>query len=151
MVGLPCSGKTTLVRQLEQQYSALRLTPDEWQTRLFGHDVGDPAHDARHDTIESLQWSIAARALVLRVNVILDFGFWARIEREDYRLRAARLGAASEVHFMDVSEQELLRRLSARNADLPEGATYLPEADLRNWMHIFQPPAPDELQRREPS
>ena len=36
MVGLPCSGKTTLARQLEQQYSALRPTPDEWHTALFG-------------------------------------------------------------------------------------------------------------------
>ena len=31
MVGLPCSGKTTLAKQLEQERSALRLTPDEWQ------------------------------------------------------------------------------------------------------------------------
>jgi Predicted kinase len=30
MVGLPCSGKTTLARQLEHKYSALRLTTDEW-------------------------------------------------------------------------------------------------------------------------
>src|SRR5690242_19062107 len=35
IVGLPCSGKTTLARQLERQYSALRLTPDEWHIRLF--------------------------------------------------------------------------------------------------------------------
>jgi hypothetical protein len=34
-----CRGKTILARQLEYQYSALRLTPDEWHTRLFGHDV----------------------------------------------------------------------------------------------------------------
>ncbi len=30
--GLPCAGKTTLERQLEQDYAALRLTPDEWHT-----------------------------------------------------------------------------------------------------------------------
>ncbi|MGE3273288.1 MAG: AAA family ATPase, partial [Chloroflexota bacterium] len=41
MVGLPGSGKTTLARQLEAQYSALRLTPDEWHIRLFGQDYGD--------------------------------------------------------------------------------------------------------------
>jgi hypothetical protein len=37
--GLPCAGKTRLARQLEQEYAALRLTPDEWHTALFGHDV----------------------------------------------------------------------------------------------------------------
>jgi predicted kinase len=36
VVGLPCSGKTKLARHLEQEVSALRLTPDEWHMRLFG-------------------------------------------------------------------------------------------------------------------
>lgn len=39
MAGLPCSGKTTLARQLEQEYSALRLKPDEWRTCVFGYDA----------------------------------------------------------------------------------------------------------------
>src|SRR5688572_19704327 len=102
MVGLPCAGKTTLARQLEQDYSALRLTPDEWQIRFFGHDVEEEAHNARHDLIESMLWDIAARVLALGVNVILDFGFWAMVERDDYRLRASKLGASSEIHYLDV-------------------------------------------------
>ena len=81
MVGLPCSGKTTLARQLEIERSALRLTPDEWHLRLFGQDVMEPAHNARHDLIEALLWDLAARALVLGTNVILDFGFWSRDRR----------------------------------------------------------------------
>ncbi len=85
MVGLPCSGKTTLARQLEQELPALRLTPDEWHLPLFGDDEGEVKHDTRHSLIEALLWDIAARALALGVNVILDYGFWAREEREDYR------------------------------------------------------------------
>src|SRR5512132_3395795 len=65
MVGLPCSGKTTLARKLESERSALRLTPDEWQVVLFGQDADEPEHDARHTSIESLLWSIASRALEL--------------------------------------------------------------------------------------
>ncbi|MFZ0711174.1 MAG: ATP-binding protein, partial [Terrimicrobiaceae bacterium] len=74
MVGLPCSGKTTLARKLEYERSALRLTPDEWQLRLFGQDAEAPEHDARHGLIEALLWELASRALVLGTNVILDFG-----------------------------------------------------------------------------
>src|SRR5512142_1337445 len=96
MVGLPCSGKTTLARQLEVERRALRLTPDEWHLRLFGQDVGHREHDARHNLIETIMWDVAARALALGTSVILDFGFWARVEREDFRSRAKRLGAASE-------------------------------------------------------
>jgi predicted kinase len=99
MVGLPCSGKTTLAKQLEQERSALRLTPDEWQVPLFGQDAEEPEHDARHSLIEAMLWNIASRALELGANVILDFGFWAREEREDYRMRAKRLGPAVKCIF----------------------------------------------------
>jgi predicted kinase len=147
MVGLPCSGKTTLARTLEQKYSALRLTPDEWQVRLFGQDAADPQHDARHNLIEALQWEVAERALALGTNVILDFGFWAREEREDFRSRAKQLGASSEVHFLDVPSDELLRRLVQRNAQ-PGLAFYIPEEVMKLWIEFFQKPDQDELQPR---
>lgn len=148
MVGLPCAGKTTLARQLEEAYSALRLTPDEWHTQLFGHDVEEDEHDTRHFLIESMLWGIAARVLVLDVNVILDFGFWAKSEREDYRARAAQLGASSEIHFLNVPETVLLNRLTIRNAQLSQGAAYIPETKLKAWITFFQPPTLDELKRR---
>ncbi len=149
IVGLPCSGKTTLARELEHRYAALRMTADEWHLRLFGQDAEDPAHDVRHSTIEALLWEMASRALGLGTNVILDFGFWAREEREDYRSRARQLGASSEVHFLDVPPEELLRRLALRNADPSLATFHIPEAMMRPWIAFFQKPTPDELERRE--
>ena len=140
--------KTTLARQLEFERSALRLTPDEWQIRLFGQDAAEPEHNARHDLIEALLWEVAARVLVLGTSVILDFGFWAREEREDFRSRAKRLGASSEVHFLNVSEEELLRRLAARNAQPSDRVFHLSEELLRPWIAFFQAPTPDELEPR---
>jgi predicted kinase len=52
MVGLPCSGKTTLALTFEREHSALRLTVDEWHLRLFGQDAEDSEHNARHSLIE---------------------------------------------------------------------------------------------------
>lgn len=148
MVGLPCSGKTTLAQQLERERSALRLTPDEWQVRLFGQDAHEPDHDARHSAFEDLLWGVAARALELGTNVILDYGFWAREEREDYRLRAKRLAASSEVHFLDVPEEELLRRLAIRNSEPNESFHISPES-MNSWFRSFQAPEPEELERRD--
>jgi predicted kinase len=149
MVGLPCSGKSTLARQLERELPALRLTTDEWHIRLFGQDANDPEHDTRHLAIEDMLWGIARRGLELGLNVILDFGFWARVEREDYRSRAKQLGARSEIHYLDVPEGELLRRLEERNSQ-PAGHSFIisPEA-MRPWMAFFQEPTPDELKPRE--
>ncbi len=149
MVGLPCSGKTPLAKELEHDRSALRLTPDEWHLRLYGQDAIEPEHDARHNLIEALLWNVASRALVLGTNVILDFGFWAREEREDFRSRAKQLGASSEIHFLDVSEDELLRRLKERNSQPSQMSFYIPEKMMQPWIAFFQRPTPDELIRRE--
>jgi predicted kinase len=72
IVGLPCSGKTTLARQLETGFGALRVTTDEWHIRLFGQDYGahmteseEALHDSRHESVESIMWDVAARVLVL--------------------------------------------------------------------------------------
>lgn len=149
MVGLPFSGKTTLARKLEYERSALRLTPDEWHVRLFGQDAREPEHDARHSLIEAMLWNIASRALELGANVILDFGFWTREEREDFRSRAKKLGASSEVHFLDVSEEELLRRLEVRNSQPSQESFFISAEMITPWVACFQKPTPDELERRE--
>jgi predicted kinase len=149
MVGLPCSGKTTLARKLEHEHSALRLTPDEWQVGLFGQDAEEPEHDARHSLIESMLWNIASRALKLGLNVILDFGFWAREEREDFRSRAKQLGASSEIHFLDMPEEELLKRLAVRNSQPSQESFHISEESMKPWIELFQRPTPEELERRE--
>ncbi len=149
MVGLPCSGKTTLAQRLESEKAALRLTPDEWQVRLFGQDAEEPEHDARHSLIETLLWKIASRALVLGTNVILDYGFWAREDREDFRWRAKQLGASSEVHFLDAPEEELMQRLAVRNSQDAQESFHIPEKAIKQWTAFFQRPTTDELERRE--
>lgn len=152
MVGLPCSGKSTAARALELEHSALRLTTDEWHVRLFGDDfsdaddVGHARHNARHNLLEALLWQTAERALVLGVDVILDFGCWSRRERDDFRARAQHLGADFLIHFTDAPEAVLLERLAARNAALPEGTFHIEERELKEWFGLFERPAPDELE-----
>lgn len=144
-VGLPCSGKTTLARQLEQKYLALRLTPDEWHTRLYGQDIEELDHDKRHDLVESILWEVAARVLVLGVDVILDFGCWVRSQRDDMRIRAKQLGVDFIIHYLDATEEILFARLSERNAQLPEGAFRIAESKLKEYVLFFEPLFPEEL------
>ena len=149
MVGLPGAGKTTLAKQMEQELGALRLSPDEWIAPLYGSDLTDEYLDRTRGPIESVQWQVAERALRLGLDVILDFGFWSKQERDDYRDRAAALGARSELRFLDVAFEELAGRIAARNADLPEHAFIVTDANLQLWASRFEPPTPDELVARE--
>jgi hypothetical protein len=145
MVGLPGAGKTTLAKELEVEHDALRLTPDEWIPVLYGTDLDQATLDGVRDPVETMQWRVAARALELGVNVILDFGFWGRGERDDYRARAAALGARTKICFLDVSYEELSARLAARNADLPPSTFPVSQAQLDLWASWFERPTSDEL------
>lgn len=141
MVGLPGAGKTSLARRLEAERPALRLTPDEWMEAL-GFDGFDEEARAR---VEALQWQVAARALALGRDVVLDFGFWSRAERDDFSNRARALGAACEVRFLDVPRAELLERLAGRNEARPPSTFVVDEGQLDAYANVFEPPAPDEL------
>jgi predicted kinase len=141
MCGLPCSGKTTLARTLERDLGALRLCPDEWMARI----VGDGRDEAKRASVEAMQWEVAARVLTLGLDVILENGFWSRTERDDYRRRAKAAGAETKVHFLNVKQDELQRRLKLRNAALPIDAFHVKPAELDLWWTWFEPPTAEEL------
>jgi predicted kinase len=138
-----------MAKALEAQIPALRLCPDEWITRLHGTDISDNALDAARDPVEGALWDLAQQVLVLGLDVILEFGFWTRAERETFRARAAEIAAGSELYYAQAGEEELLRRLRERNASLPPGTFHIDEARLRGWFVVFEPPTADELVPRD--
>ena len=139
--GLPGAGKTTLAKTLEETQHALRLTPDEWMAKI----VGDGFDEEKRSAVEAIMWEIGQRCLSLGVNVILDFGFWSRTERDDYRARAKKIGAHTELFYLNVPLEEILRRLHARNETAPENTFHVTEAQLRLWSSMFEVPADDEI------
>jgi predicted kinase len=152
IVGLPGAGKTTLACRLERELRALRLTPDDWIGPLYGEHLSQSELDAVRDPVETVQWAVAAAALAVGTTVILDFGFWARAERESFRERAAALGARSQVHGLVVPKEELWARLNRRNSDLPPATFRITRAQLDSWWVLFEPPDNEELRlRRAPA
>lgn len=147
MVGLPGSGKTTEAKKLEQEYNALRLTPDEWQYFLFGHDITAPEHDDRHTRIEELMWEVAAKVLKLGTDVILDFGVWTKSERDKFRCQANSVGAGFKIHYMDVPNDVIWERLTVRNKSAGDNAVfYVGKEEFDEWSGLFEIPTKEELE-----
>jgi predicted kinase len=140
--GLPGSGKSTLAEKLEQEHSALRFNPDAWIQQIGG-TITDENLRAN---IESLQWEIAQKALSLGVDVILEFGFWLKKEREAFRKTAHQLGALTQLHFLNVPLDELKRRIALRNSALIHQTGYVNPDHFEQWAARFEIPTEEELQ-----
>nr|WP_240896201.1 AAA family ATPase [Kineococcus siccus] len=141
MVGLPAAGKTRRARELAAARGALRLTPDEWMIPLFGQHQPE----GRRTVVEGRLVWLALSALRLGVDVVLDFGVWAREERTALRALAASVGAASELVYLPVAADEQRRRVRAR-ARTDAGTTFaMTDADLDGWRAGFEVPTADEL------
>jgi predicted kinase len=145
--GLPGAGKTTLARQIEASQPALRLSPDEWIAPLLADPADTAELDRLRSPVEALQWEVARRALALGIDVVLEWGFWSRGERDHYRSEAEALGARVELRYLELARDELWSRLARRNADLPPGTFAVTEPQLDLWLSWFEPPTADELAR----
>jgi len=143
--GMAGSGKTTLAKRIEATRNAVRFSPDEWIKRLLA-DVTDQKENERlRDIVELIQWETAQRLLTLGTSVILENGFWGKSERNSYRDRARALDAKVELHFLDLSGEELWARIKRRNENLPEGSFPITREALTEWMTWFQKPDLEEI------
>jgi predicted kinase len=137
-------GKTTYARQLERQMRAVRFSPDEWLTRLYGDDPPAERFDdfmTRVFDIANEQWQAVVRC---GVDVILDYGFWTRSWRDEARRRAAALGAEVRLHALSCPDELARQRIRARNADL-QGSVFVADATYDVLRPRFQPLGDDEL------
>ena len=109
------SGKTTLAKRLELQHSAVRFTPDEWMARLFGEDPQADTFQDRAVAILDIMQPIWVRCLSLGLDVVLDYGFWSRAERDRVRAAVVNIGADPMLWAVSCSDDEARRRIALRN------------------------------------
>jgi predicted kinase len=141
MVGLPAAGKTTVARRLEVERRALRFTPDEWMNPLFGESMAD----GKRNVLEGRMIATALSALRAGVDVVLDFGVWARDERTALRWLASTVGADCTLVYLEIDEGEQRDRIGRRFATAPESTFPMTDADLVEYRRTFQAPEEDEL------
>ena len=142
LCGLPGSGKTTLAQSLEARLRAVRLSPDDWMDAL-----GINLHDAdKRARIEALQWIFGQQLLKLGQVVIIEWGTWARSERDTLRSGARALGASVELHFVSEPPNVLIERITHRARENPP----ITHDSINQWLASFQPPTEEEMGLYDP-
>jgi predicted kinase len=139
--GLPASGKSTLARRLAPEIPAIRLDKDSWVTQL-GEDLWDDVFRVR---LEGQLWGLSQALLTQGQSVILEWGHWARVERDEKRLGARALGVGVELHYLDAPLEELIERAERRTASGEWTASPMTRAHFEEWATIFQPPDEQEF------
>jgi predicted kinase len=141
ITGLPGSGKTTLATELAAALSAVRLCPDDWMTAA-GIDLWAADIRAR---IESFQLDIALDLLRARRTVVIEWGVWAREERDALRDAARSVGALVELRHTSAPIEELWTRIVTRDREGKWGSRSITRTELEQWWAQYEEPTAEEF------
>ena len=141
ITGLPGSGKTTLATELASSMPAVRMCPDDWMA-ASGIDLWNGPARA---SIEAFQLTLSLQLLREGCNVIVEWGVWARAERDELRDAARSIGAPVELRFVTASADELWRRITERDFEGRWGSRSITRPELDEWVKIYEPPSGEEL------
>lgn len=147
--GKICSGKSTWAKALCRESGALCLSVDELMLALLPERLGD-LHDEVAARAQGYLLRQAARIARAGVPVVLDWGFWARRDRDAARAFFAAKGLPCRLFYREVSPEQLRRNIAARNARVRSGeggAYFVDEGLLRKMEARFEPPGAEETDR----
>ncbi len=145
--GKICCGKSTHASRLRDEMKAVVLSVDEIMLALFGRDAGERHDEYARNTREYL---LEKSVEIVRcgINVILDWGFWTRRDREDAKDFFKRRGVTCETHYIVVDDGTWKAWIAQRNeAALADKTAAYPvdEGLLEKFTRLFEPPVKDEI------
>jgi predicted kinase len=113
MCGPAGSGKSTVARQYERR-GMVRLSFDQeaWSRGI----TTMPLPDDVHRDIERVLRARLADLVRAGSDVVLDFSFWSRRMRDDYREFLRPLGVVPETVYLATDRATVLERIAARAA-----------------------------------
>jgi predicted kinase len=112
--------------------------------RLYGNDPPIERFADFYQRIYEQVEEIWTRCLELGLDVVLDFGFWSRRERDATREKISAIGARAHLYQLTCPEDEAWRRIEKRNANL-QGSLLIVRNTFEVLKERFEPLDPDEV------
>ncbi|WP_457206058.1 AAA family ATPase [Nocardioides sp. P5_C9_2] len=140
MCGPSGSGKSAYAKRLESD-GMVRLSFDAEMWRRGISTVPLPP-----DVREEIETGLRTRLLELvgaGTDVVLDFSFWSRRMRDDYRALLEPTGVVPETVYLATDRETVLSRMRARRGSHSDD--FVLDDDLvAQYFDHFEPPTPDE-------
>ncbi|QSR30719.1 aminoglycoside phosphotransferase [Nocardioides sp. S5] len=140
MCGPSGSGKSTYARRLESA-GMVRLSFDVEMWRRGISTVPLPP-DVRREIEGELQRRLL-ELVAAGADVVLDFSFWSRRMRDDYRALLGPTGVVPETVYLATDRETVLRRMRARRGEHSDDFVLTEDLAIKYFDH-FEPPTPDE-------
>ena len=136
MCGPAGSGKSTVARQYEQRgMTRLSFDQEAWSRGITAMPLPPEVH-------RDIEQALRARLLDLvraGADVVLDFSFWSRAKREEYRELLRPLGIVPETVYLATDRATVLQRVSARAARDGDDFKLTTELAARYFDHFEVP------------
>ena len=138
------SGKTTLAGKIEEERNAVRFSKDEWIVALYGRDLTVEEWPDAERRCCDLILKVAAKILSRGVDVILDFGFWYRKEREEAKKAAEAAGARAVIYFLNIPDEVRKARILSRNEKPDRKSVRISMEEFERQLEWFDVPGKEE-------
>ncbi len=145
--GRICSGKSTYAEKLRVKEKAVILSVDEITLALFERNIGEK-HDEYVEKAENYLFNKSLEIIDTGINVILDWGFWTKAERDFAKEFYRSHSVENEFHYIDISNEEWKKRIEKRNRLISEGkinAYYVDDGLMRKVDSIFEAPENEKM------
>lgn len=145
--GKIASGKSTYAKKLTAQSRAVLLSVDEITLALFDGHIGEK-HDEIVERTQRYLFDKSLELLDQGIDIVLDWGFWMKTEREEAKAFYTAHGIACEFHQIDVCDEVWRRNIAKRNREIEAGTTsayFVDDALARKFEAIYEMPERSEM------
>lgn len=146
--GKICSGKSYYAKTLKDKYNAVILSTDEVTFDLIRNEQGE-FYNVFAERVNLYLRKKAVEICKVGANVILDWGFWTRSDRQSISDYFKSHGIAYEWHYLDVSDALWQRNITERNQRIAEGNGgsdfFVDDGLLNKCLTMFEVPDADEM------
>ena len=150
IVGNTGSGKTTYSTELKGKTKGIIFSIDKWNKTLFLDDKkstdGLEWFLERIDRAEKVIMDLVIQLENVEIDSILDLGLSKFEHREKFRKFSELNGCEFKTHFLDISKETRLNRVTKRNIEKGETFEFVVSKEdfyfMENW---FEKPSEKEM------